>query len=417
LLGDQFACGKYVPHKKYGLYMTKLLEDKYIDPTEEIHSVLEKHKIWLESKGVHGAKANFEKLDLRIGVQQDISSPSNEDHEHMIDLGVHTLSFKQTSGVDLSGMDLRKVNFQGANLSLANLSGARLQGANLYGTILDNANLQKASLCYTNLERASLVNSDLTGSVLYKATYDFWNIHGIKCDFICFDWNTSQRTPPDRDFSLGEFERVYNWYPSFLYHFKDKMQALDPYIITLLVSALNDGIDKVALHLDQITGKGLTPIVEFSIRGTANITDIERIIKTTLDNHLDEMRSTLNEISISQSSLPSAINFSILNTMKEINMTKLEFKGPVQNVIADNHGTIKIQNMSQTQLSSIIKEIDQISEKNTSDSEYKLALKKELGKITAGEIKNLSQQSIKWLSERAGIISEKLLNIISASNL
>lgn len=91
----------------------------------------------------------------------------------------HVLSLK---GIDLSGMDLRDLQFScrvdlsnanlyrsnlsgldlmfvtlfNANLSLANLSEADLSGVNMQGALLDGANLRNASLEDTNLRRVRL---------------------------------------------------------------------------------------------------------------------------------------------------------------------------------------------------------------------------------------------------------------------
>lgn len=67
--------------------------------------------------------------------------------------------------LDLSGLDLRDVNFRGADLSCAYLSEAKLRRANLYG-----ANLRDARLCGADLTGANLYEADLRGASLYGAT-------------------------------------------------------------------------------------------------------------------------------------------------------------------------------------------------------------------------------------------------------
>jgi len=85
--------------------------------TDELKTILEQHKLWLEDEG--GARANLRGADLR--------------------------------GADLQGADLRGANLRGANLRGADLRGANLQGADLRGADLRGANLRGADLDYTCL--------------------------------------------------------------------------------------------------------------------------------------------------------------------------------------------------------------------------------------------------------------------------
>jgi uncharacterized protein YjbI with pentapeptide repeats len=93
----------------------------------ELAEILDQHKIWAESGGENGAKADL-------------------------------------SGVNLSHADLTGVNLQGATLKRTNLSGADLSMANLRG-----ANLMQADLCNANLLGTELRGTDLMGAVLYGA--------------------------------------------------------------------------------------------------------------------------------------------------------------------------------------------------------------------------------------------------------
>lgn len=87
-------------------------------------------------------------------------------------------------GANLSGLNLRGLNFIGADMSGANLNGvdffytmlshANFQGAsmrhtNLQTAILMQANLRKADLQHANLTYANLVRSDLSETNLSKA--------------------------------------------------------------------------------------------------------------------------------------------------------------------------------------------------------------------------------------------------------
>src|ERR1700726_1015234 len=90
----------------------------------DLAEVLDQHKIWVESGGESGTKA---------------------------DLGGVNLSNADLTGANLQGAFLNKANFRGADLSLANLRGASLVQAdlrdtNLLGTELRGANLMGATL-------------------------------------------------------------------------------------------------------------------------------------------------------------------------------------------------------------------------------------------------------------------------------
>jgi uncharacterized protein YjbI with pentapeptide repeats len=90
----------------------------------DLAQVLDQHKIWVESGGESGVKA---------------------------DLGGVNLAHADLTGVNLQGAFLNKANFRGADLSLGNLRGASLVQAdlrdtNLLGTELRGANLMGATL-------------------------------------------------------------------------------------------------------------------------------------------------------------------------------------------------------------------------------------------------------------------------------
>ncbi len=93
----------------------------------ELAQVLDQHRIWVESGGETGAKADL-------------------------------------SGVSLAKADLTGVNLQGASLQRVNLSGADLSMANLRG-----ASLVQADMRDTNLLGAELRGSNLMGANLYGA--------------------------------------------------------------------------------------------------------------------------------------------------------------------------------------------------------------------------------------------------------
>jgi uncharacterized protein YjbI with pentapeptide repeats len=93
----------------------------------ELAEILDQHKIWVESGGDAGAKADL-------------------------------------SGVNLSKADLTGVNLQGALLHRTNLVGADLSMANLRGASLVRADLRSANLLGTELRGANLMGATLYGT-------------------------------------------------------------------------------------------------------------------------------------------------------------------------------------------------------------------------------------------------------------
>lgn len=137
----------------------------------DLDKILAQHKLWVESKGKTGARADLSNAvlsgaDLR---RADLSYANLEFSD---------LSNAQFGGyyVGQDGADLSHAYLLAANLSFASLSDAHLEGAvvreaNLFSADLDDANLKGANLADTNLDETDLTgcdlsNTDLTGASL-----------------------------------------------------------------------------------------------------------------------------------------------------------------------------------------------------------------------------------------------------------
>ena len=105
--------------------------------TSELNQVLEQHKLWIETNGAEGQRANLFDAELYCAY--------------------------------LAGTDLRDANLIGANLARANLWGANLYAANLTGANLNCANLSGANLMGAFLTGANLSGADLTHAYLSGA--------------------------------------------------------------------------------------------------------------------------------------------------------------------------------------------------------------------------------------------------------
>lgn len=98
---------------------------------QELKTVLELHKKWLEGKE-EGKRANLRKSNLLWA-----------------DLREADLQGADLREADLRGVDLRKSNLRDADLQEANLREADLQEANLQGANLREADLWGANLDYS----------------------------------------------------------------------------------------------------------------------------------------------------------------------------------------------------------------------------------------------------------------------------
>ena len=79
---------------------------------EQLNVVLKQHKLWLDTKGEEGKRADLRYADLR-----NIN-----------------LRYANLRGADLRDADLRGAELRGSDLTGANLEGADLEGVDLEGT-------------------------------------------------------------------------------------------------------------------------------------------------------------------------------------------------------------------------------------------------------------------------------------------
>ena len=119
---------------------------------DELKKILDEHKLWIDTNGNEGEKADLRSADLRSA---DLSYAN---------LRYADLSGSDLSGSDLSDADLRSADLSGSDLSDADLSDANLSYANLRSANLSSANLRYADLSSSNLSSANLSDADLSGS-------------------------------------------------------------------------------------------------------------------------------------------------------------------------------------------------------------------------------------------------------------
>ena len=100
----------------------------------ELKEILDQHKLWLDTSGQGGKRANLRGANLRGANLRD---------------------------ANLYRANLRGAILEGAILGGADLTGAYLSGAYLSGADLENANLRGADLTGANLRSANLRNTIL----------------------------------------------------------------------------------------------------------------------------------------------------------------------------------------------------------------------------------------------------------------
>jgi hypothetical protein len=177
---------------------------------------------------------------------------------------------------DLTGRDLKRVNFKdcdlshavlrGAKLSKAQLSGADLSdaildGARLRGAYLRSANLQRAKLrnCnlrYTNLAQADVAGADFGGAAVYGIAA--WNIRGEPANQSGMLLNRSRETPsPVDNLELAQFLHL------LLEH--DKLRSMiiaSTGKLVLLLGEFNDGgLKRLRALGDELKTHGYLPAI------------------------------------------------------------------------------------------------------------------------------------------------------------
>ncbi len=100
----------------------------------ELKEILEQHKLWIDTSGQGGKRANLRGADLR--------------------------------GANLCGANLYRADLRGANLEDADLTGANLYRANLTGANLRDAYLTGANLGSAYLTGAYIAGAKLAGAIL-----------------------------------------------------------------------------------------------------------------------------------------------------------------------------------------------------------------------------------------------------------
>ena len=203
-----------------------------------------------------------------------------------VDLEAANLCDADLTHAKLVKANLRRAELEGSNLSRANLVGASLFGANLKfsnlarGNLTDadlrwvdcasvnfgKANLKNADLRFCNLVQSSFNEAVLTGAKLYGTGRDDWDVRNVKCKYVYWDMEATQRSPKNRDLSPGEFERLYVALPTIEYIFENGMTPIDPLIMDRVVQAIRERRPEFDIKIDSINARGLAPSIKFTVQ-------------------------------------------------------------------------------------------------------------------------------------------------------
>jgi hypothetical protein len=132
-----------------------------------LKEILDRHKLWLESRGDEGDRANLCNVNLsRTDLHYADLSRTDLHYANLSEANLRGVNLSRTDlhYVDLSEANLRGANLRGANLYYANLSEADLHGADLREANLRGVNLSRTDLHYADLSEADLRGADLRGA-------------------------------------------------------------------------------------------------------------------------------------------------------------------------------------------------------------------------------------------------------------
>ncbi|NKB60974.1 MAG: TIR domain-containing protein [Gammaproteobacteria bacterium] len=145
---------------------------------EELDEVLDKHRVWLESEGKQGARAELVECDLtaidlsETNLKRAILSGSILQNTNLRKSDLRKAEMLETDlfSADLTQADLRQADLWQSDMGETTLVDANLSGTCLNETILDGANLSRANIRRGDLTEATLIGANLGGASLVAAS-------------------------------------------------------------------------------------------------------------------------------------------------------------------------------------------------------------------------------------------------------
>jgi uncharacterized protein YjbI with pentapeptide repeats len=207
--------------------------EKWTPSVDKLKSIIEKHNLYIKTKGVEGEKADLTAVDLSIRTVNRLDDQiwgdeiggglllnTDARRPHLLfdlkngmagqadlsgtNIGEHDWSNSHLQKTDLSNSVLWKTNFTEARLVKADLTNAhareaKFEEANLTQAKLWGADLSGASLHRSKLQDANLWGADLTNATLLEANLrnaDLGGTSGLQVQALARA-NTSNATLPD----------------------------------------------------------------------------------------------------------------------------------------------------------------------------------------------------------------------------
>ena len=142
---------------------------------EDLNDVLEKHKLWLDTDGGDGEKADLRYTDLQ-GFTLARVNLAGADLSYT-NLQNTKLWFARLAGADMTGSHMAGSSLTNAELATTNLHKVNLEGADLRGARLAYSNLRSADLMYADLQAADLHCADLQGARMFITNLRYAVLH------------------------------------------------------------------------------------------------------------------------------------------------------------------------------------------------------------------------------------------------
>ena len=208
---------------------------------KELKTILEQHKLWLDSNEKEGKCADLTDADLRFAnlygaylTGADLrGSNLNFANLRRADLTSADLSHTNLTSVDLSGADLRYANLTDTDLSRADLAFANLSDANLSGADLICVDLELADLTDTILDENEQCRKGvvLTESMIGYKKSDEGKIITLEIPIgakVFSINNNNRRTNKAKVIDMQGEPELSSWYDTnFKYHVGDEIEIED----------------------------------------------------------------------------------------------------------------------------------------------------------------------------------------------
>lgn len=348
--------------------------------------------------GVDLFKSNLTKANLSNAIlsEADLCGANLEETNlKKASINKANLTVANLSMADLKNASLFKANLKMANLTGANLEETDLSRANFFGAVFIKANFSHSILIETNLIETNLNEAILTGIFFKRCSYYDWKIENVKCDYIFTDSNGKNRSPKERNFEPGEFERIYRSIPTIDLIFKNGFKPIDILILNAISEKLKNEKPNLGAELISFDKKGFYPKATFS----AKEDELKENVKIEIDklyNSISIQLSDQTEPDIKDKTIYNLVNYLTKYSPIQINEYNYGDKLSDQATKIELHDNAQINIEIKKILTDIQKEID-----NTPAKSFKGKTKKQVKKIWDELITDVGKGALKEAGKKA----------------